>query len=478
MSEFEDLRNDNRLLNLILDSTFGNVFVANGKGRIIYVNENAVQALGVSREKLLSLTIYEMVEQNISRSAASITALETRQECFQSVLLGNGGMLAVNAKPLLNAAGEVEYVTVFSQNHQVVKQFLEAVQQENLAYRTAMANILVGNQMGGQLVAESPATKRCLDMASRVARLDSTIMLYGESGTGKEVFASFIHRSSSRAKQMFLPVNCAAIPQELMESEFFGYEKGAFTGSRKDGKAGLFEVADGGTLFLDEIGELNLPMQSKLLRVLESGEIMRVGGTRVKKLNVRIIGATNRDLRSMADKGLFRPDLFYRLNVIPITIPPLRERREDTEVLATDFLERLNKKYFAQKHFSQSALEVLVEYGWPGNVRELKNVIERIFVIEPDEVITDWRVAEVLGMTDRHTQDPGSSHEREFINSYWNGSLRDATERFQRGYIAHMLRKCDGNVQKAAEHMGVGRSSLYKKLDRLGVQTEEGRKAP
>ena len=465
-----DVHKTNQLLNVILNNSFGNIFVADGQGRIIYVNETAALALGAPREVLLSMTAYDLVDKGLASSAASITALETRQECIQAVTLANGATMAVNAKPLFNDAGEIEYVVVFSQNRTVVEHFIQTIQQENQAIRQAMSHVLEDAQTEGLLVAESPATRKCLNMARKAAELDSTIMLYGESGTGKEVFARYIHRSSRRSKRLFMPVNCAAIPQELMESEFFGYERGAFTGSSKEGKVGLFEMADGGTLFLDEIGELNLPMQSKLLRVLETGEIKRVGGTKIKKVNVRIVAATNRDLRAMADEGSFRDDLFYRLNVIPVTVPPLRERREDTVVLATSFLERLNKKYSAHKRFTQGALEVFQDYSWPGNVRELRNVIERTFVVVPEEIITAQHVADVLGVTGRRLSGAGGA-EREPCTEYdLTQPLHQATDHFQRDYILQVLRACGGSVQRAAEQLGMGRSGLYKKLDKLDIK--------
>lgn len=469
MSEEKNAQETLQLLHRILDSSFGNIFVTDGAGKIIYVNENSVRALGVSRQELLSMTAYELVERNLASSAASITALETRQECMQAVQVADGVVLAVNAKPLFNADGEIEYVVVFSQNRTVVEHFMRSIQQENQAIRQALSHMQERVQAGEMLVAESPATRACLAVVSKAAHLDSTIMLYGESGTGKEVFARFIHRNSRRAQRLFLPVNCAAIPPELMESEFFGYDKGAFTGSSKEGKLGLFELADGGTLFLDEIGELNLPMQSKLLRVLETGEIMRVGGSRIKKVNVRIVAATNRDLRSMALDGSFREDLFYRLNVIPITVPPLRDRKEDTTLLATQFLARLNQKYSAHKRFTQAALEVFQAYPWPGNVRELRNVVERTFVIISEDVITDRHMTDILGV-DGHTAPPPQALPAGPATVFFpSGSLAEATARFQRDYITRVLQSCNGSVQQAARHMSLGRSGLYKKMNKLGM---------
>lgn len=462
----DDLATDNKLLKLILDNCFGNIFVTNGSGRIIYVNDHAVRALNVSRELLLQMSIYDLVEKGVSDKASTITALETKQESIQLVNIP-GGSMVVNSTPVFGDSGEIEYVVSFSQNRTVVEHFIRIVQQENQAVRQTLNYVLHNNWTDSALVAESHATKECLHVASRAAGLDSSIMLYGESGTGKEVFARFIHRHSQRAQQVFLPVNCAAIPQELMESEFFGYDKGAFTGANREGKLGLFELASGGVLFLDEIGELTLPLQSKLLRVLETGEVKRVGSTIIKTVDVRIIAATNRDLRLMMEDGTFREDLYYRLNVIPITIPPLRKRHEDITVLATQFLCQLNKKYSTHKLFSGPALAALQNYDWPGNIRELRNVVERVFVIIPEDMITEQHIRDILGVS--HTIAASAGEDMALSEDFWESSLQTATERFQRAYLTRVLRSCGGNVRAAARYAGIGRSGLYKKLDRMGM---------
>ena len=462
----DDLATDNKLLKLILDNCFGNIFVTNGSGRIIYVNDHAVRALNVSRELLLQMSIYDLVEKGVSDKASTITALETKQESIQLVNIP-GGSMVVNSTPVFGDSGEIGYVVSFSQNRTVVEHFIRIVQQENQAVRQTLNYVLHNNWTDSALVAESHATKECLHVASRAAGLDSSIMLYGESGTGKEVFARFIHRHSQRAQQVFLPVNCAAIPQELMESEFFGYDKGAFTGANREGKLGLFELASGGVLFLDEIGELTLPLQSKLLRVLETGEVKRVGSTIIKTVDVRIIAATNRDLRLMMEDGTFREDLYYRLNVIPITIPPLRKRHEDITVLATQFLCQLNKKYSTHKLFSGPALAALQNYDWPGNIRELRNVVERVFVIIPEDMITEQHIRDILGGS--HTVAASAGEEMALSEDFWGSSLQTATERFQRAYLTRVLRSCGGNIRAAARYAGIGRSGLYKKLDRMGM---------
>lgn len=459
--------NEVKLLRTILQHCAGTVFVTDGQGNIIYANEEASAALGCTTEALLNMTIYELEEAGLTSSAVSIQVIQKRQTVTSRVYYTGNRENIVTGDPVFDDAGNLIMVVVYGQSRKAISERVKFLEEDNIVAHQALSYVMEGANGETSLVAESPATRACLAMAAKAAGLDSTIMLYGESGTGKEVFAHFIHRNSPRAQKLFLPVNCAAIPHELMESEFFGYEKGAFTGSSKEGKMGLFELADGGTLFLDELGELDLSMQSKLLRVLESGEMKRVGGTAIRQVNVRIVAATNRNLPAMVADGSFREDLYYRLSVIPISIPPLRQRREDIAVFAVMFLERLNKKYSSKKHFAPSALDTLQAYHWPGNVRELRNVIERLFVIISDDVISQCHVSRVLGI-----HEPGLTPQDQLaapLLSEEGSSLAQATSRFQRAYIAQVLQSCGGNVTLAAEKLGLGRSSLYKKLDKLSL---------
>lgn len=459
----------NQLLDLILENSFGNVFVIDGQGKIIYVNGNARQALGVDRHKLLNMTIYELVNEDIANRAASIISLETGQECMQSVKLATGITLAVDAHPVFDEDGHVRYVIVFSQNELIVENFMRTIQEENQIISQTLEHLLKDVEDENHLIAESPAIRQCLEIAQRAARLDSTIILYGESGTGKEVVARYVHKHSRREKGMFIPVNCAAIPHELMESEFFGYVRGAFTGSSREGKLGLFELADGGTLFLDEVGELDLSMQSKLLRVLETGEVKRVGATDIRKVDVRIVAATNRDLRQMVEQGTFRDDLYYRLNVIPVVVPALRDRKEDIAALALCFLRKLNQKYSDDKRLCDDAIEALQAYSWPGNVRELRNVMERLFVITHGDLITGQNVGSVLGIGQQSREGRQPVLPEEVLEGL---SIKAATEAFQRAYILQALKRNKGNVEKTAEDLHMARSGLYKKMGQLGLKVK------
>jgi two-component system, NtrC family, response regulator HydG len=296
------------------------------------------------------------------------------------------------------------------------------------------------------IVAQSPAMERVLDLARRVARVDSTVLLTGESGVGKERVARLIHAESSRVKGPFLAVNCGAVAEGLLESELFGHARGSFTGASQD-RAGLFEAATGGTLFLDEIGEVPPPMQVKLLRALQEREIRRVGENNVRRVNARVLAATNRDLVADVNAGRFRQDLYYRLRVIEIRVPPLRERREDVLPLARSFLAaRSGRKATG---FTPRAANQLVRYGWPGNVRELENAVERAVVLSRGGRIDVEDVPEEVSLA--------------LPGVHAAGEMRPLEE-VERDYILAVLRANDGNKTRAAEQLKIGAATLYRKL--------------
>ena len=302
-------------------------------------------------------------------------------------------------------------------------------------------------------VVESPPMRQALELVARVAEHNTTVLITGESGTGKEMIARAIHRASPRAARAFVAVNCAAIPENLLESELFGHVRGAFTGASGD-KAGLFEQANGGTLLLDEIGELPLALQAKLLRVLQEGEIRRVGDQRTRRVDVRLLAATARDLAAEAAAGEFREDLFYRLNVVAIHLPPLAERRADIAPLARHFIARLAKRFGRPLELSAEAVAWLEQQEWPGNVRELENAIERAVVLSSKEVLApaDFAVAP-------RTPHPARS-----------GTLKDLVEVAERQAIAAALEESGGNRRAAAKRLGVSLRTLFYKVSRHGLE--------
>lgn len=314
------------------------------------------------------------------------------------------------------------------------------------------------------LVAVSRSMKDLLEIAGTVAQSDAPVVILGESGTGKEMLARTIHARSRRAFFPFVPVNCGAVPPTLMESELFGHEKGAFTGAQFRRK-GKIELSSGGTLFLDEIGEIALPMQVALLRVLETGEIMRLGGERSVNVDFRVVVATHADLQAAIREGRFREDLFYRLNVITLRLPPLRDRREDIPHLAAHFLDAARRTGGRDvAGFSDEAMERLCGYGWPGNIRELRNVVERALVLGRGERIEAADLG--LGADASTAGSRYSAGTREAAGAPVGGTL----DEFERAHIVAAIAECGGNMSKAAHRLGIDRTTLYRKLKRYGIE--------
>ncbi len=309
-------------------------------------------------------------------------------------------------------------------------------------------------------IANSASMIRVFEKAKQVANYPTTVLLVGETGAGKEVVASFIHRNSRREDKAFIKINCSAIPEQLLESELFGYETGAFTGAKLKGKPGLFELANNGTLLLDEIGDMALPLQAKLLRVLQENEIMRLGGQKAIPLNVRIISSTNRNIKEMMEKGQFSEALYYRLNVVELYIPPLRERREDILPLCTFFLSQFCEKYKLEKTFSQEVKEYFARYDWPGNVRELCNMVENTIVSSDCSVIGLEDIPQrIISARPSHT--PAAADV---------SSMQDAVEGIQKEVIRSALEK-NGSLRKAAKALEMDPATLHRLAKKLGIPT-------
>jgi DNA-binding NtrC family response regulator len=316
-----------------------------------------------------------------------------------------------------------------------------------------------------QLVGASEPIQQVMEFVRKVADSDSTVMIQGESGTGKELVARMLHFNSLRKDRPLVPVNCGAIPENLLESELFGHEKGAFTGATH-ARMGRFELANGGTIFLDEIGEMSLPLQVKLLRVLQEREFERVGGNRTIHVDVRIVAATNQDLETLVEEKRFRKDLFYRLNVIPIVIPPLRERRSDIPLLIDHFLTRFNQtKHTEISSLAPDALHLLTEYDWPGNIRELENMIERLVVLKKRGVLSIGDLPDKICR-----KSSGTELKEQFIRFSEDGiNLSREVEQYEKHLIMEALRKANGVTSRAAQLLQLNRTTLVEKLKRKGV---------
>ena len=313
-----------------------------------------------------------------------------------------------------------------------------------------------------RITGNSKTIKHLKEQIKVVAPTNAWVLITGENGTGKELVAHTIHRQSGRSSKPMVEVNCAAIPEELIESELFGHEKGAFTGATTM-KKGKFDLAHEGTLFLDEISDMSLKAQSKTLRILQEQKFERVGGSKTIHVDVRVIAATNKDLETEIEKGNFRDDLYFRLNVIPITVPALRERVEDIPELVSEFLNDISLRTNLElKEFSQKAIGLLKKYHWPGNVRELKNLVERLVIMTPEKVIQDKDIPPPFNRAVDVKQAPDSS--------LMDGSFKDAKMKFEKAFIARKLREFNGNISQTAEAIGIERSNLHKKIKAYGLE--------
>jgi two-component system nitrogen regulation response regulator NtrX len=389
---------------------------------------------------------------------------EARPEMAVIMVTGHGGIEeAVKSVKL----GAYDFITKPPDSARIllsVKNGLEEhrLRQENESLRRSI-------ERRYEIVGDSPAIQALKKQISLAGPTNGRVLIHGESGTGKELVARAIHKASRRAAGPFIEVNCAAIPQDLIESELFGHEKGSFTGATGM-KRGKFELADRGTIFLDEIGDMSPATQAKVLRVLEGQEFERVGGTKTMKVDVRVIAASNKDLSEEISKGTFREDLFYRLNVVPIDVPPLRERKEDIPLLVRHFLQEFAAEYGQRpKEIAGDALDLFLRYPWKGNVRELRNFIERMMIMVPGPSIS---AADVPPPVSRPQPGPPAGEGTVLPAAVGHATLREARAAFEREFITRKLKENNGNISKTADEIDVERSNLHRKIKALNIETE------
>ncbi len=340
---------------------------------------------------------------------------------------------------------------------------LSSLETENLILRQK-------SERRPTLTGDSAAIKNLREQIERVAPTDAWVLIRGDHGTGKELVAQTIHRLSKRNAKPMVEVNCAAIPEELIESELFGHEKGSFTGAQTS-KRGKFDQADGGMLFLDEIGDMSLKTQAKILRILQEQTFERVGGNQTIQVDVRVLAATNKNLEEEIEAGTFRADLFWRLNVVPIHVPLLRERLEDIPLLVADFVEAFAHKGLGKKSFAKDALAVMMRHSWPGNVRELRNFVERLVIMSPDEEISGATVEQFLRQSVAAV--PAAVPESSTLTAYQTMNFKEAKREFEREYLLTKLQANSGNISQTAEMLGMERSHLHKKLKALQIDLSD-----
>jgi len=368
--------------------------------------------------------------------------------------------------------GAIDFLDKPLSSERVIVTLRNVLRQSELS--TENRDLKVAMESRYELVGQSPALRNVLEAVTRAAPTNATVLLLGESGVGKELVARTIHRNSPRSGQRFVQVNCAAIPEELIESELFGHEKGSFTGATEK-QVGKFEQADRGTIFLDEVGDMSQKTQAKVLRVLQEQEVERLGSARTIKVDVRVIAATNKNLEDAISRGEFREDLFFRLNVIPIVVPPLRERREDIPRLVQHFAKRTAEEHnLKPKRFDQAAMDALQRYRWRGNIRELRNTVERLLIMSPTEYVRvdDLPVEIRSGEPARvSVAEPEGSAKGTETNT-GPGTLREFKDAAERAYLVQKLRENNWNISRTAELIDTPRSNLYKKLEQYGIKQE------
>jgi transcriptional regulator with PAS, ATPase and Fis domain len=433
------------------------VIIVDSNGIVIYINETYLKVLRLPAEKVLGRPIIAITPH--TKTAKVLSA-------GKAITAYNWN---INGHQMIGCA-----IPIFKDD-KIVGCFAYSISLNIWDSKTLVERLLSENNMLKDEVSKSHSAKYHFDdiigidknlsnaksLAQQVAQQpDTKVLITGESGTGKELFAHAIHNASARSQSPFVRVNCAAIPENLLEAELFGYEDGAFTGAKRGGRLGKFELANNGTIFLDEIAEMPLLMQSKLLVVLQEREIDRLGGDSSIKLNVRVISATNRDLQNMVDKGLFRQDLYYRLNVVQIDVPALRQRKEDISLLAEHFLHKINRRLMtAVTGITGESLSLLESYTWPGNIRELENVMERAMSLASMEK------AELLGKK----YFTFLCNKLNFNCPLGSKSLKEITREFEESVLIRVLEETDFNKMQAAESLGIDLSSFYRKLKKYGI---------
>lgn len=439
-------------LRSILDSTGELVTIVDNQGVVERVSSNCKQIMGIEVEEFVGKSIFELEKTGVISLSSTKKVLETLREVTITQKTKGNRRLYVHGFPLFNENGTLKKILNISRDVTEESNLRERLKKTEREVEVLTNEVSKGFE-DTKIIMKSIQIEEVYYLLNRIAKTDATVLFLGETGVGKSIFAKYLHDLSDRRKEPFIHVNCSVLPEHLIESELFGYVKGSFTGASTQGKKGLIEAAHRGTLFLDEIGELPLQMQAKLLQVLQDKSFLPIGKTESVKVDVRIIVATNKNLEEMVEQGQFRSDLYYRLNVVPVTIPPLRRRKDDIPFFLQHFLETFNARYNRSCHFSLEAIEQLSLYDWPGNVRELQNLVERFIITSPKSVIEIDDLPESLrGKT--------ASLERETDNTQ---SLKERLDHLEREILIEALNDTK-NLYEMSQILKVDASTISRKL--------------
>ena len=458
MREYEELT---RAQDTIIDSSQDGLWICDGEANVLRINPASERLNSITADHVVGKNMRDLVAEGFIDRSVTLEVLRTGGpvNMFQT---RKDRKLTLSGVPVRDEAGRIIRVVVNERDITEIDALHRQIEEhENMRerYRDQMLEMQLEKIESRRVIAKSACMQKALRQAIKVASVDSTVLVLGESGVGKGLIADLIHKYSARAEKPLVKINCGAIPESLVEAELFGYEKGAFTGAQAKGKPGYFELADGGVLFLDEIAELPLSSQVKLLRFLEDGRVMRVGGTQARQLDVRILAATHRDLRAMVESGSFRLDLYYRLSVIPLNVPPLRERTECILPTLRHYVDLYGERLGVQRRLSRAACDALLAYPWPGNVRELINLCERLVVMSEAETIDVSDLpADVLGGA---APSPATRWPEKF-------TLEQALESTERAMLLE-ARQRYGSQQLIAKALGVNQSTVARKMKKYGI---------
>jgi PAS domain S-box-containing protein len=434
-------------------------------GKVININEASEKLNGIKAQDIIGKNVADLVAAGLFDRSVTLEVLETkRQVSIVQYVNKTERHLLVTGTPAFDEEGSIFLVVVNERDMTQLNAFREQLEETRLVkekFKDELAELSMLELKKQEIIAESEKMRQVLRTALKLAHLGaSNILLLGESGTGKGLLAKFIHKSSKRKKNPFIQINCPALPESLLEAELFGYEKGAFTGAREQGKVGLFELAQEGTLFLDEIGDLPFSVQAKLLKYLDDHEIMRVGGTKPKIVDCTIIAATNRDLETLTKKRKFRQDLFYRLNTFIIRIPPLRERPEDILELVKYFLRKYNRAYKLRTRISPKALEVLQTHPFSGNVREVQNLLKKAVVMSDNEVLDEFILKTLERGVEKLTR--GDTQKGHKLN------LTEELLTFEKEILENAIARCK-STREVASYLGISQPTVVRKMKKHGL---------
>jgi PAS domain S-box-containing protein len=458
--KLESYRSLNHQLETIFKASSDGIWVCDGQGNVIDINEASEKLNGIRAKSIIGKNVSDLANNGLFDRSVTLEVLETkRQVSVVQLIKKTNKILLATGTPAFDDEGNLFLVVVNERDMtqlNTLKRQLEQSRMVTEKIKDELAELSLLELKSQEIVAENEDMRQVLHHALKLAHIEaSDILILGESGTGKGLLAKFIHKNSNRCKKPFIQINCAALPENLLEAELFGYEKGAFTGARQEGKAGLFELAQEGTLFLDEIGDLPLPLQAKLLKYLDDHEVMRLGGLKPNKIDCLIIAATNRDLKTRVQQKRFRQDLFYRLNTFTIKIPALRERPDDIFELVKFYIKKFGKEYRLNRRISSDAMKLLQEYTFPGNVRELKNLLKKAVVMSENESVDEIVRQSLATGANSCTVATNDTQQRK--------SLTDHILDVEKEIIKNAMMQCK-STREMARHLKISQPTVVRKL--------------